>query len=487
MVDFKQFLLACLVLLLLTANARATDCTSLSLPDPGKGFLANFSNECYIVPLKTSFDTGTAGGDRNTTYDVMFYRIDPRYELVFIGEFPKARFFSWTIYDDHVAVSDTLLDRDFQPVTSNYINPFHDLQVFEEDQLYVGVIDFGGRPVRTAYAGCSLDGAQLNRLDATKRHKGITWNDEPNLPSSFPLHEDDNIPNTAGLILVRRYLQAEDKGTFQLAGPQIIVRDLRTGCAIPNAQVPSLEILTPWPGGSWYHYDQVYLHRVYTGIFETAMCYVRDDGDALQWTRGPEYNPGAPNPHSGYLFASFSESLRDELIDDPRNLYMRIRFRLPSIPTFPCDGCVLSGGEELRYFSLSFLNSATTIASLSDLELVRDSEGFVSLIVSFGDPRPSWVTSENGYTYLDLSHETGFDALNRLFIRTIAPSPTFSCVAQAVPYFTSEQNPLGGFMGEYAPMTDFPLEEEIPFVAEAHREPNLCGVLPIEPPVPCEN
>jgi hypothetical protein len=103
------------------------------------------------------------------------------------------------------------------------------------------------------------------------------------------------------------------------------------------------------------------------------------------------------------------------------------------MPSIPCSGCVLTGLEDLRYFSLSFIDiDKRTLASLGEFELVRDPGGYVTVIAGFGAAPPSQVTPANYYTYIDLSSISGFARFAMLGVRTIIPSTTFKCSAYAV-------------------------------------------------------
>jgi hypothetical protein len=86
----------------MVALGAGMDCNQLPPPDAGKSFFANFLNECYVIRLTSGVAPGFAG-DTNALYSALYYRVDPRYELVFLGGYPNARFMSWAIYDDHEA------------------------------------------------------------------------------------------------------------------------------------------------------------------------------------------------------------------------------------------------------------------------------------------------------------------------------------------------------------------------------------------------
>jgi hypothetical protein len=55
--------------------------------------------------LILSQNTGTAMADLDQTYAGFFYRVNPNYELIIIGEFPQGRVMSITANDAHHLVS----------------------------------------------------------------------------------------------------------------------------------------------------------------------------------------------------------------------------------------------------------------------------------------------------------------------------------------------------------------------------------------------
>jgi len=175
------------------APAAGLDCNQLPLPNPAKSFFSNFANECYAIGLPN----GTApnfDGDANALYSNLYYRVDPRYELIFLGSFPNARTMSFAVYDDHEAAVDWLSDYRIEPLTPGFVNPFRPGVAFVGRQLYAVVVGMGGvQPPPEAIApGCRLDAfnVHVNYLDASMRHTGLNWDGDPRIPAWFPDHEE---------------------------------------------------------------------------------------------------------------------------------------------------------------------------------------------------------------------------------------------------------------------------------------------------------
>jgi hypothetical protein len=59
-------------------------------------------------------------GDLNGIYNQAFYKVDPPYQLIIVGVFPNARYFSITVYDDHQAVSQNIPDTNVVEFSRHY-------------------------------------------------------------------------------------------------------------------------------------------------------------------------------------------------------------------------------------------------------------------------------------------------------------------------------------------------------------------------------
>jgi hypothetical protein len=234
---------------------------------------------------------------------------------------------------------------------------------------------------------------------------------------------------------------------------------------------------------AWRDADQGDRHRQYADEVQPWMCHAVDPANGLLWLRSPEYVPGA-NTDAAYLVATVpTESISG--FGTRHAHFMRVRFRLPTVPSLPCEGCTLGNAHQWRYFSLSFQVANFPLVSLADSAFVRDAEGYATLIVGLGDSPPSHVKPENGYTYLDLSRRFNYKLLDSMVVRSILPSPGFSCNPLVIPFKTSEHHSSGGYLGEFVPVVDFLAGPDIPAIAEPYRQANSCGVAPPEPALTC--
>ena len=143
----KALLLA-VAIFLLPGLAQAVDCSKLPTQFTGSeypsgDFFTNFLNACYTIPLAPSGQTRT---DANDTFWPFYYKVNPRYQLVIVGNFPNARFFSVSAYDDHYQLSQAILDTNIVPLTSAYVNPYLPGVPYSPGQMYAVPLGFEGTP-----------------------------------------------------------------------------------------------------------------------------------------------------------------------------------------------------------------------------------------------------------------------------------------------------------------------------------------------------
>jgi len=501
----------------LPGSVYAKDCTGLPTQFTGnefpKGnFFSNFDNNCYLIPFATGNGSGGEQGDLNSVYNKLYFNINPNiapYEIIIVGQFPNARYFSIALYDNHSAITQNISDVNIAPLTSSDVNPYLPGVSFVSGQRYGAAVHLGGTPGKLE-KGCMMTGynAESNSMDGTLRHPYMNWNLDPAFASTNKVHEVDtpthSNPNAAGALIIRSYLNLTAASNATL--PHVIVRDVASGCAYPASYVTgTMNVVTSKAavGNTWLNQQQVQEHNVYAN-WQSTDCWGTIPYTRMQWSRGDEYTPGS-NPDAAYLFAYVPAGLPQTLLNAQE--IMRIRFRVPTAPPTPCvNGCSRSGNEQMRYTSISFqVPSGGTLASLPDIcpqnpihpctPLIQDPNGYVTLVVSTGVPQPSWVTPANGYTWLDLSQvgNPNYLQLNEIAIRHILPSTWFDCSTQQVPYKVGEAtasiaNGPTGLMSVYSPLIDYPVATMLPTTASpvtcgSQPCPSTCAVYPSGPPM----
>src|SRR6266513_1410116 len=297
MTRIKSAWMLALGMLIAPGVARSTDCSTLPTQFTGNEFptgtfFSNFATSCYMISFATGNGLNGQAGDTNGIYNKIYFKVDPRYQLIVFGTFPNARYFSVMAYDEHAAYSRALSDINIVPLTSQYINPYQAGTPFLDGQKYAVAVDFGGTP-GTIQTGCSTDAfnVDVNKLDATRRHDGMEWNTDQGLfkrNPAFPLHVVDTPqhtnPNRAGAM---------------------IVRDVASGCALPASYaVNTLQIVTSnaTTGNTWLDGAEHQDHNLYENSYLPRLCFATDPQNSLAWLRGAQYVPG-DTPDNSYINA----------------------------------------------------------------------------------------------------------------------------------------------------------------------------------------
>jgi len=206
-----KFSAACVILAASVAPAFSQYCLSppaigaqQPLPTtPGTGtFYSNFvqpyensttgglnNTSPYAFPISAA-GGGNAAGDLNSTYFPFYYSIsnlanwtwingDEYYpncpvEIVIVGAYPNARYFSITDNDAHYSAAQHLSDKDIDPAVSGMQNPFvvasgGSSPAYNGVQYYVVPVSLGAVPAVSN--GCQIRPLEEdNLLDAKQRH-----------------------------------------------------------------------------------------------------------------------------------------------------------------------------------------------------------------------------------------------------------------------------------------------------------------------------
>jgi hypothetical protein len=443
-------------------------------PLAAQSFFTNYLKPEFLLPV--SEFPPSAGGDFNLTY----YQVQlPRYangELLVVGEFPRARYFSITAYDDHGAVIAKIDDKDIVPYGSTG-NPYTvGGPTGAEDILYAVTVRLGEQQATTPVPQCAPPvSVHTNVLDARRRHTAGTFysSDQSGFTASVPsfgvVTHDDTQVNSSVFLLIRSYMrQAPAAGSqVDLRKPLVWIRNSTTGCAAQLAQ-PGQYL----PSSSWFTLssllktDQVYAHLQHEVDLGTSSPYGTNPLTSAPWFGREEYVPG--QAVGRYLSATLPIN---PATMNAQGKVMLLQFRLPQLPCRTSLPCALTGNEELRYWSITLENAAgQSLVSMSDFGVTPDALGYVTLAMSFGTELPPHVTVGNGYSRIVLPAI----AAARLVMRNYLPSATFPCSTSNVPARTSEYHPMNGYMGEYAPVITFPMAASLPVLAAPLVQTNNC-------------
>ena len=484
---------------LLAMSGYAMDCSGLPTSFHGNefptgNFFSNFNNSCYLINLSSNSGAVASEGDLNATYYNLYFKVDPRYQLVITGNYPNARYMNIAAYDEHFAPIPHISDTDIVPLASRFINPFQPGNTYIAGQKYAVPFNLGGTPGNIE-TGCSTSAFNfdVNALDATQRHQSMNWNSDQGYFQLHPqatLHVVDTPqhtnPNTGVMLHIRTYLNqsAQDPASI----PHAILRDVASGCAYPAAYATqTLKVVTTngqVAKSEWLDQSQEQKHINYDNYLP-QLCFAVDPQNQVAWERGAEYVQGTgltDSYVSGVLPNGISRTLA------ATGQVLRIRLRIPTTPPTPCVGCSRSGNEQTRYMSLSFVNYTaqscscnTTIASIPDGAYTKNASGYATLIVGTGANIPSWITPANGYTFLDLTKLADYQSFNNLVLRNILANPTFNCSGFVIPYLTEPATPGANLSSDYMPVVDYPVAATLPAVAQPLVRSPSCGVFPGRP------
>ena len=447
---------------------------SIADPDPSKSFMQNFLAPAYFMPV-APLPGDQFGGDLTATYDQAYMPVRSWPELLIIGEFPRARFFSISLYDDHGAIIGTFRDDQLEPLRPTDTNPYRPGGAAgTEDILYAVRVQLGDSLADAPVAGCQIDGLDItsNVLDGRFRHTaGTRYSpDQSNYSATdgtVTVIHDDEIENRGVYVVTRRYLEEDDgnTGAFDLTIPLIFIRSVFTGCAVNMWDL----IGQPQPDPSafirpsdWYSFptivdfEQLAGHDQHSKDMPINIPFGLDPINFASWFAGPEYILTA-NPDTGYLSTGIPAMAKAAALNAAEKV-MRLRFRVPQVPC-AARSCAITGTEQMRYWGISFVEGERTVVkSISDLDLNPNASGYVDLIISFGTLLPAWVTPDNGYSVVHMPPSD----IRLMTLRHIAPGPGFDCSVDKVPFKTNEHHGNGGYLGEYAPFMTLPDAATLP-------------------------
>ncbi|WP_093054206.1 hypothetical protein [Salipaludibacillus aurantiacus] len=115
----------------------------------------------------------------------------------------------------------------------------------------------------------------------------------------------------------------------------------------------------------------------------------------LTWRR---FKPEFAQPEGNTVY-----TISNRIDRDPGKLLL-IRWKAPTFPdTYHNIG--IAGNEDMQYWSMNFITpiGLLGLSTISDYQTIIDKKGYVNLVISFGAQRPSGVTPENGFTWVDAS------------------------------------------------------------------------------------
>ncbi|WP_051280348.1 hypothetical protein [Anaerovorax odorimutans] len=351
-------------------------------------------------------------GDFNASYNTFPYTVNPNVEIVIKGQFPYARYLAYSVIGKADLTIATIPDRDLIPDPGS-INPFLPGANWNaKNRNYTLKIRFTPPPEGIDHF---IPGAGNNIIYAGTLKNGLQ--------------------NTHGTIGLRIY------------APSIGYDDITGGVGFPIIMYNNI------PNDNKFSFITEPINQTLFNIalkqknnFEHNKWYIstheknHEENCDLSWsTLGRASALIQYDYNDAYIISN-------ELQRNPSKLLF-LRWKAPTFPdTYHNIGIL--GNEDMRYWSMSFVSPVGLLGlyTLADFETVIDKNAYVNLIISFGASRPSCVTTENGFTWIDASHLPLIPL--KLFYRN-------KIVSQDFPY-SANNIPAGDIvppevMGEYYP------------------------------------
>ncbi|RUL49326.1 hypothetical protein [Lysinibacillus antri] len=350
-------------------------------------------------------------GDYNASYNTFPYAVDPNVEIVIKGQYPYARYLSFSVIGLADLTIATIPDYKLIPDPES-TNPFlHGADWNAKNRNYTLKIRFTAPPEGSDHF---VPGAGNNIVYVGTMPNGV--------------------PNTHGTIELRIYVPS-------------IGYDHTGGVGFPKI------MYVPVPQ------DKRYSKNVEQTNQTTIDNPSKPKNNSIQnewYFSSPKKNRGEKcdiswrtlSRASALIQYDYNDGyiLSDELQRDPSKLLF-LRWKAPTFPdTYHNIGIL--GNEDMRYWSMSFVSPVGLLGlyTLSDFETVIDKNGYVNLVISFGAPRPSCVTTESGFNWIDASNLPLIPL--QLFYRNKIVSDDFPYSAKDVPEGDIVSPEV---MGEYYP------------------------------------
>lgn len=394
---------------------------------------ANASLGCSWLFVSNPDLANIAFPDEFATYWVATFPALPGTRLRVEGQFPKARYFSYNVYDPALRPVDAVTDYALVPRVAGS-NPYQNAGVAAGSE-YVAYIRPERRPdareTNTLYSGSiALPGGQ-----------SLPVNPTISLIYRIYLAEGDQ---QGGVGLPQLTLESADgmqaPVTFQMSPCRPLPPDGLPSIlneAVRESSLPPEAGFLPFPPAR----QEPSVVRFY-GLPETARVLLSN-------TIGQEIpqNPATQGDGGGFLSNVDNAYLTTMASRDKGPLYL-MRARAPSYAHVPADAPL--GRAQLRYWSICTNEFFTQrfVGCLHDAQVPLDDQGYFTVVVSDPDQRPSNAIAQNGIAWLPWG-ATYYDSV--LIYRHMLPSPHFAEAIQNVPYGT----PVHEVMHEYGPQLTY--------------------------------
>lgn len=335
-------------------------------------------------------DTYLLRADHNCSYNTFPYVVDQEMEIVIKGRYPYARYFSFEVTDQVHRFVASAVDSKLIPDPGS-TNPFLPGANWDaKNRNYTLKIRFTAPPEGSDHF---VPGAGNNIIYAGTLPNGA--------------------PNIQGLIILRIYAASigYDEKTGGVGFPIITYcaarqhKGHRAHSSLEKQEnnLFSVGFQNTSQQNSNNQNQKSFNDYVYfNNNVNHSSCNRKDlnckNSCDITWrTLFPIVEAISPDHNTVYIDSN-------QIQRDPGRLLF-IRWKAPTFPdTYHNNG--ITGTEDMRYWSMTFITPVDIIGlyTISDFQTIIDKKGYVNLVISFGAPRPSCVTTKNGFTWVDVSH-----------------------------------------------------------------------------------
>ena len=290
--------------------------------------------------------------DTNATYWVARYSAEPGMKLVVTGAYPKARYFSFHVYQPSGVPLDSLYDAQIA-ADKGSTNPYVAKVPAGTPTHYTVTLDFAAKPKQPA---------------ANTMYGGVTG--------------INGAPNPAGLLMLRVYVPTNARSAQGGVPLPTVTLETATGQPVTTGQACNNSL--PATGGGVNK-------AVTTNSFPTSSPQ-QDPTAKPTWGRayGNPYYGAFGNQQNAYLTASISRRFGDLVV---------IHGRAPVFPDTR-HGVAPYTPSDVRYWSFCQNSNSTRVNSCAADFEANVKDGYYTYVISDPSQRPKNATASNGVAWL---------------------------------------------------------------------------------------
>ncbi|MFZ0667728.1 MAG: hypothetical protein WAM97_18425 [Acidimicrobiales bacterium] len=339
---------------------------------------ASTPSDCAWGARSGADTVNVADPDTSANYWAYTYTAVPDTELIIKGTYPRARYFSFVVYQEDTAPIGSIYDAQIQPDPGSG-NPFVGPVAKHSAENYTVTVLFTSPPAQpapnTLYAGQS-------NIDGTT--------------------------NPGGSILLRTYVPQDESTSPQGSVPFPTVTWETTSGTVLDAGAACARTAVD---------DDVIAQELNSQSFPVEPT--SGSSTAVTWSRTASTGVGFPNPQNAYLTATISRDDGDLVVVHGL------------APTFPntTAGVPVYTPSQLRYWSICVNNQTTQVISCTPDYQTSLVDGYYTYVISDPSVRPKNATTRKGVAWLPWGST---DLESVIFLRNMLPASNFPEAVQNV-------------------------------------------------------